>query len=78
MYKYVEWEVELLHQPALGQDVDQVGHQVQLLLAVDLVEHGRHRHVGQAVAEQGELAEYYLSLFIQNPIRKKTLMSKKD
>ena len=51
MYEYVEREVELLHQPGLGQDVGEVGHQVHLPLAVDLLEHRRHRHVGQAVAE---------------------------
>ena len=76
MYKYVEREVELLQQPALAQDVDQVGHQVQLPLAVDLVQHGGHRHVRQTVAGQGKLAEYNF-FFIQNTIREKPLMSKK-
>ena len=74
MYKYVEREVEVLPQPALAQDVGDVAHQAELPLAVDLVQHGGHRHVAQAVAEQAKIRFF----FIQNPIREKPLMSKKD
>ena len=55
MYKYVEREVEVLPQPALAQDVGDVAHQAELPLAVDLVQHGGHRHVTQAVAEQAKI-----------------------
>lgn len=59
MYKYVEREVEVLPQPALAQDVGDVAHQAELPLAVDLVQHGGHRHVAQAVAEQAKIRFFY-------------------
>ena len=76
MNKYVEREVELLHQPALAEDVNQVGHQVELPLAVDLVQHGGHRHVRQAVAGQGKLAEY--NFFYPKHHQENTINVKKD
>ena len=53
MYKYVEREMELPAQPGLSEDVRDVGDQAELPLAVDLLQHRRHRHVGQAVAAEG-------------------------
>ena len=74
MYKYVERKVEILGQPALVQDVGDVGHQVELPLTGDLLQHRRHRHVGETVAADRKL---YLVFYPKPHQVKEPLMSKK-
>ena len=50
MYKYIKRKVYLLAEPALGQDVSDVGDEVNLPLVVDLVQGRGDCHVTQALA----------------------------